>query len=771
MAMQRHVHTAEILIIALLLATFGACTSDATTGQPDGDKDAMEVVDDDGDAGESEDDEAVAEGDRNEDANEADEIEDDTGDALCPGIDPNTGTLCDDGDPETTGDIWLAGKCVGYKPYSCVGQPCRTDTKTRGCTCGNTFCAGGFCRRVLSLDYAGGIYRQDSKAMDADCHANLMAVVRGDVIRVFETNTWQDVRTLQLPSQNMEFQDVAISPDGTMITAIGGNMTGSIFSVANLEVVHTFEFDIVPNAIRFHPNSNILAVGGCVDEELGGQCPAGRLLLYDLDDIHNPCSVDVPGKVTDIRFSKNGSAMALLYKKVKLDRGSDLWIGSTDTLEPLWDETPEEKFSSIALSPDGARLAMASSDFPPAFVYMYTIAGHSEIWSYSYNGYAASALAFSPDGGTLTGAYNEGATQWTTDNGDIVWQHPADKSNASASLGLRYSSRGDNLYTYTGDGVFVADATDGSLVYALQHRWVDIRPSVEFSDDDTRMVLIDYAGVLWIVDIPSATTVTSVETESRYGYTLYNHQGSELVALRGDGSLVGLSTENDSYLQKTLYDVSTVYDASMGVGSIIPRAFSADDGRLFSAHGATVYQWSTATGELLSATDMPHGVCGFSADADRVITLGQDDMIRIYDMATMEEIFSLASPYPVTNTANIRYSNDTTRLVGRIGSQNFIYDMERQIYTFQGELDVYSQDVSPDGRYIAVGDRFANIQVADFEAHQSMFSHDCNRDPFSDAPVSLVRFSSSGDTLFIDYVDIVLQLLDVSWMGEAQGGE
>ena len=455
--------------------------------------------------------------------------------------------------------------------------------------------------------------------------------------------------------------------------------------------------------------------------------------------------------------------MALLYKKIKLDRGNDLWVGTTDTLEPLWDETPEEKLSSIALSPDGARLAMAPSDFPPAFVYMYAIAGHSEIWHYSYNGYSASALAFSPDGDTLTGAYDSGATQWNADNGDVVWQRSLDKWNWNSSQGLRYSSRGDNLFTYTWDGVFVADATDGSPVYALQHQWVDIRSSVEFSEDDTRMMLIDFGGVLWIVDVPSATTVTSVETESGFGYTLYNHRGSELVALRGDRSMVGLSTENDAYVQKTLYDLSTV------TGTMVPRAFSADDGRLFSAYGPTVYQWSTATGGLVSATDMPHGVCGFSDDASRVITLGQDDMIRIYDMATMEEIFSLASPFPVTNTANIRYSNDATRLIGRIGSHNFIYDMERQIYTFQGELDVYSQDVSPDGRYIASGDRFASVQAVDVETLQSIFYLSLNNDPFSDGPVRLVRFSSSGDTLFIDYIDWVLQLLDVSWMGETQG--
>jgi len=682
---------------------------------------------------------------------------------LDPGVDPRTGTLCNDGDPDTIGDIWLGGECVGYKPWSCVGDPCDS---YNGCTCGNTFCAGIIpnktCQRLVNLDHRGGINVPQARTMDSDAGTNLLAIVWGDVVRVMETNTWHEVRSFAAPIDYAQFDDVALSPDGAMVTGVGDSKTITIYAMADMHILHEFDDEMNTSSVQFHPNNKIMALGGCVEHTVSGSCTAGQLLLYDLDNIDTPRSVDIGGNVSDIQFSNDGSVIAISYDEKDWQGSGGLWIANTDTLEPLWEETLGVRPVAMALSPDGTRFALATAVMNPSYVRMRSITEQKELWYVSHDGFYTRSLTFSPDGTTLTGIENDKAKQWDAATGEVLWA-------ASRSIGLHSiitkllpDRSGEKLYALSTDGnyssLYIVQASDGTELPGPIPMRRSLGAVATSPTGDSH--IISGAGFLQVIDAQTANVMYSIEGGA--DTLLYNHAGSHVAMY--------------TYHPEQEAKVPAIMDSSLGSivypdisamdHPVYPAAFSDDDSILLASWEKHLHQWSAATGEHLDTTDFPHDIVGISSDGTRLFTTDENDMIRIYEIAAMNEIFSLASPYPVAGVVKIRYSSDEKRLIGRIGSDRFIYDMERELYTFQGSLDFYRHDISPDGTIIASGSDFAYVDVWNAETQELLLSHACNRNDHSELPVGKVRFSTDGNTVFTGYGEMVFQMIDVSWLYE-----
>jgi|GEM_PF-3109059 len=677
---------------------------------------------------------------------------------------------CDDKDPETIEDIRIGDKCRGYVPHRCLDDPCDA---WNGCGCGNTFCAKagnetqGICRPVVHPDHSGGTYRQEGRAMAANRETSILALVSADVVRVVDSASWRVIRTITHPRMGSRFRDVALSPTGGLMALVDEDKSLRVYDVATMRLQDEWEHDIAfYSRVVISPDGAMLATGTCSTAHRG-VCRQGTVFLHQPDALREHRRLDLPGAVTAIAFSNDSRLMAVLYGREIAGEESGLWIGDTNSLKPLYEKPLAASGTAVALSPKGDACAVATMG-QEAILRMISLGDTTELWSHSREGWPLTALSFSPDGGTITAARNGEGLQMDARSGDILWTNTAAPAFADAVTDLVPSPAGDILYAmsaaYPGAGLYCLYPNDGSV---LHNPW-PARSAVHalgWSPNGDMLMLagiIENTELLQAVDPRSGNISASMEIKGRVSHILGNHQGSVFALSVFDAetdSLRPLLVNRDLSKQWPL-------DCSAVDTEVIPRAFDADDAVVTGWDDTMLYRWFATTGAFMGSREMPWPVLGLNATASRVITIDDDSVIRIYDAAAMEEQTRLPSPCAIEDAALLKFSPDESRLIGLMPPEVFVYDLERSTLLYRGSYDPAQQHISPNGAYMASGGDFASVRVQRLSDGRELLQHICNADQSSTAPVTMVRFSANGNTLFSNYHDIAFQLLDVSWLYE-----
>lgn len=308
------------------------------------------------------------------------------------------------------------------------------------------------------------------------------------------------------------------------------------------------------------------------------------------------------------------------------------------------------------------------------------------------------AVAFSPDGKRIASASSDFTLLlWDASTGEPIGSPLAGHSDAVTSTA--FSPDGQHLVSASKDSTLrLWDTTSGSPIGDALKGHTDRVTSVAFSPNGKRFVSgsNDHTLRLWDAD-----------TGEAIGEPLRGHTESVYaVAFSRDGRYI-VSGSRDETLR--LWDAHTgkhIGEPFVGHSDAVSSvAFSPDGLHIVSgSRDRTLIKWETATGEpsLKPLAGHSEGVTSiaFSPDGKRLVSASSDNTLRLWDAASLEPI-GLPLQGHSDSVSSVAFRPDGRRIVsGSLDSTLRLWDIETTQPLRGHEDRVNRVAVSPDGHRI-----------------------------------------------------------------------
>jgi WD40 repeat protein/serine/threonine protein kinase len=377
------------------------------------------------------------------------------------------------------------------------------------------------------------------------------------------------------------------------------------------------------------------------------------------------------------------------------------------------------KVRCVAYSPDGTRLASASSPFGPQ-------AGEVKVWDaqtgrelHTLKGYhgRVHSMAYSPDGKRLATASLDGTIKvWDARTGkEILTLHRGGKAGPKGVFGrvisIAFSPDGKRLaggvdtpgQPMPGGLIKVWDAQTGEELLKLQGPAGRTIVSVAFSPDGKRLAGTSSDNTVRVWDAKTGEKLLTFQGPSS---VTFSPDGKSLACPFGDKMVKVWDAETGK-------DLLTLRGHTDGVRSV---AFSPDGKHLASAsRDRTVKVWDVQAGhELFSLKGHSGYVNGvtFSPDGKRLASASEDGTVKVWD--------AQAGPQPRTLKGEGRVLRVAVSLDGKRlatirailapgkgpGTEVKVLDAQtgKALLTLQGHTNpVWCVALSPDGKRLATG--------------------------------------------------------------------
>jgi WD40 repeat protein len=394
------------------------------------------------------------------------------------------------------------------------------------------------------------------------------------------------------------------------------------------------------------------------------------------------------GAATSVAFSPDGARLA---------------SGSWDTTVRLWDaasgaqvarlEGHGSRLGAIAFSPDGRQLASGAHDNT---VRLWDAASGAALNTLEGHGDRVTSVAFSPDGARLaSGSADSTVRLWDAASGAPLTTL---EGHGGPVASVAFSPDGARLASGGRDrAVRLWDAASGARLTTL-HKYCGQVTSVAFSPDGARLASgfgDDPTVQLW--DVASGAMLA----------TLQGHRSAvNAVAFSPDGARLASGSDDDTV---RLWDAASGAPLAVfeGHGSAVTAvAFSPDGARLASASwDETVRLWDAASGAP-PATRQEQGsrllLVAFSPDGERLASVSYDSTVRLWDAASGAPLATLRR-----HGSAFAFSPDGARLaaVSTSGTVSLLDAASgAAVATLDGHAGYVASVVfSPDGRHLALG--------------------------------------------------------------------
>lgn len=531
--------------------------------------------------------------------------------------------------------------------------------------------------------------------------------------------------------------DVDFSPDGSTIVVTDGDHLGHVRDVATGEVLVTLDGEVARP--QFGPDGEVVAALLLGDSEPGQ--PAGRTLgIWDATTGELLRRLD--GHATNVEshaFSPDGSLLATAAGP----DGLRVWDAATGRAR--WHV--EETAYSVALSPDGTRVAMGTQD---GRVLLRDVADGTRQQTFSGQDGIVRGVAFGPEGERLAAGTGDGQTQ--------VW----DVAQGTEKLVLRGPGLIEEI-TFTPDGAHLLATTQtdltrlwdiglqGSAEYMAipmpegplprQVRMAPDSPHIAVPGADSLAIwdldhnevirelktdlparLVDYSGdgevlavaatrgldgapdtwsdevQLW--DAATGDRVTTLEGFDGTAWDLaLDHDGSTLAHGGIDGVLRVVDTATGEELERYVHDAGTIYRVE----------FTPDGDRLVVGAQDAGFVLETSTWEVASEFDVERSVLDLDlTDSDSALTVELVTRVVQRDLGTGEAVGSVM---PEEGIISVARSGDLLALAG--GNDMAVRDLATGDLRFRvrHDVEVHIVRFSADGRYLAFFGSAQGVQV------------------------------------------------------------
>ena len=423
----------------------------------------------------------------------------------------------------------------------------------------------------------GGAFDGTDVAVSPD-GKTLASTYGWDAVTLWDTDTGRVLHTIAIPNVNPV--TVAFSPDGQTLAVGTDAFSTYLFDVESGNPVRELTgYQGFVHALAFSPNGQILAVGSQEDTVVLFGVHSGKILRASKEHF---------AALTQLALSQDGNTIIAAYFRFAL-KIFDVPSGESRVVQVVdqrcWDGV-------ISLSPDGKTLAMGcGSNIARLDVPSGRTLGYMTRQPYAESPYL-SALAFSPDGGTL-------AIGMMLDE-----MGPEIRQLNVASGDIRESPA-----AFTSSVATVAYSPDGRLLAAGPN--MTTGPGGVVSEEKIR--LWDAASMDELVGLP--------------GY----FKAAWSLAFSPDSRLLASGSEDQRIKIWDVANGQAVHEfAAVGLG--IRLAFSPDGGLLIAGTSdGRISVWDAATWEQLARlTGHTGAVTGiaFSADGNLIISGAEDGTIR-----------------------------------------------------------------------------------------------------------------------------------------------
>jgi WD40 repeat protein len=491
--------------------------------------------------------------------------------------------------------------------------------------------------------------------------------VTGKAIDLWDVHTGKKLNTFSAPLTDGVFASLVGYPACIAFTGDGERLVGGSVGVASYICV--WEVNTAKRLLRLMHPGGVLGVSVSPDGKTIASAGADHVVrTWDIESKKEKWTLrGHTGVVTSVAFSSNGRWLL----SGSLDGTVKVWdAGAGNLVRTLLGHTLG--VTGLALRPDG-RLASSGAD------------GSVRIWEWDRDQEAFTfeepfgpirSLAFDP-GGRYLASGSRGVSLWDVPAGKVArsFAEPV----GSVDLAVAFSPDGKRLAARGPMVVKVWDIANGRKLFGESKLFGDhpllsglfdtdkevseregfaFFGGVAFSPDGEH--LVSCGDAVKIRDAEHGKNIRSLGNsgESKFNLTVAYSPDGKYVAAGGWGRVVTLWETASGEAVHTFPDFPD---------SISKVSFSRDGLRLLAASNSSARVWELPSGQemfrfRLTSADkgtllgMDISKASFSADGQRLATAPGDGTVKIWDVATGQQILSLTAPG--SKVTSVAFSSD-----------------------------------------------------------------------------------------------------------------